>query len=60
MAWILQMVETQTGTGPEYEYPTTGKDEPIPVVKEEEPVDEGTEPPVFGEEIPAFTERYSK
>ncbi len=51
-------VETQGGTVPEYEYPTTGKDEPIPVVKAEEPVEEGTLPPlVVGEEMPPFTDR---
>jgi hypothetical protein len=41
------------GTGPEYSYPVTGKDEPIPVVDNEDPVSEaggaGTEP-VVGED----------
>lgn len=40
------------GTGPEYEYPTTGKDETIPVVSNEDPVAEGGQgtEPVVGED----------
>jgi len=46
------------GTGPEYDYPTTEKDEPIPVVKDGEEVPlggEGTEP-VVGEDDRELTD----
>jgi len=36
----------------EYECPTTGKYEPIPVIKDEKPVEEGTQPAVVREEMP--------
>ncbi|CAM6038400.1 unnamed protein product [Sphagnum compactum] len=50
--------EEAEGTGPEYDYPTTEKDEPIPVVKEGEEVPlggEGTEP-VVGEDDRELTD----
>ena len=48
------------GTGPEYSYPVTGKDEPIPVVDNEDPVVEaggaGAEP-VVGEDAPELNDK---
>ena len=37
------------GTGPEYSYPVTGKDEAIPVVGNDDPA-EGVGEPVVGED----------
>lgn len=54
---FVQHVDAE-GTGPEYDYPTTEKDEPIPVVKEGEEVPlggEGTEP-VVGEDDRELTD----
>eukprot|EP00897_Mesotaenium_endlicherianum_P001953 jgi/Mesen1/1786/ME000014S01188 len=48
-----QSVDTESGQGPEYDYPTTKEDDPIPVVTsgEDEPLGgEGTEP-VAGEDV---------
>ncbi|KAG0578961.1 hypothetical protein KC19_4G062900 [Ceratodon purpureus] len=51
---------TMAGTGPEYSYPVTGKDEPIPVVDNEDPVVEaggaGAEP-VVGEDAPELNDK---
>lgn len=54
---LVQHVDA-AGTGPEYVYPTTEKDEPIPVVKEGEEIPlggEGTEP-VVGEDDRELTD----
>jgi hypothetical protein len=54
---LVQHVDA-AGTGPEYDYPTTEKNEPIPVVKDGEEVPlggEGTEP-VVGEDDRELTD----
>ncbi|GLJ47153.1 hypothetical protein SUGI_0995570 [Cryptomeria japonica] len=42
----------------EYEYPTTGKDEPIPVVSPSEPIEkDGGAPPAPGEDLPSLSDK---
>eukprot|EP00850_Spirogloea_muscicola_P010147 SM000058S18577 [mRNA] locus=s58:663196:663937:- [translate_table: standard] len=48
-----------TGTGPEYEYPTTNKDEPIPVLAPDQDRDmkrDKNAEQVAGEDAPEFTD----
>jgi hypothetical protein len=56
---VSRLTVTMAGTGPEYEYPTTGKDETIPVVSNEDPVSEGGQgtEPVVGEDYDVMDDK---
>lgn len=56
---VSRSTVTMAGTGPEYDYPTTGKDETIPVVSNEDPVSEGGQgtEPVVGEDYDVMDDK---